>query len=504
MIIIGIKRGGNMMKIYFNLATTERRAAIVENDEVVEILIERPIENRLVGNIYKGRVVNVLPGMEAAFVDIGWDKNGFIYRNDLLSYHLCEEPDSVKRKRKISEFVSKGQEILVQVTKEAFGTKGPRLTGILAFPGKYVVYMPNGGYVGVSRKIIDEEKREQLKRLGELLLEEKEGMIIRTESVHITEEQMTHEINILRQFWQQILKKGKEQKTPSLVYQDIGLLDRLLRDIPLHRISEIIIDNIDDYQRLKELLKPYPEEIKKVKLYQERENIFSAYGIEKELEKALKRQVWLKNGAYLMIDRTEALTVIDVNTGKFTGNNDIRETIVKTNIEAAKEIGRQLRLRDISGIIIIDFIDMNTEEDKQKVLAALAKALESDRTKTNIVGLTGLGLVELTRKKIRQNLTDSLSKICSECAGKGTVISNEAQAYRIERILYEYRNMDEEALVVELHPNVAGILKDMKTDIEEKVRYKIFFIENPLFKEQQFSIPYIGSIQQAKAKVMNH
>lgn len=490
-----------MIKIYFNLATTERRVAIVENNEVVEILIERPVENRLVGNIYKARVVNVLPGMEAAFVDIGREKNGFIYRDDLLSFQLSNEEDSIKKQKKISQYISQGEEIFVQVTKEAFGTKGPRLSGVISFPGKYLVYMPEGGYIGVSRKIQNEEERERLKKIGEKLTVGNEGLIIRTVSTNITEEEIAHEIDVLRKLWQDILEQSKEKKTPALIYQDNGIVERIIRDFPLNRVSEIVIDHIDDYKKLQQLLKIYPKELEKVKLYQEKENIFSAYGIEKELEKALRRQVWLKNGAYLMIDRTEALTVIDVNTGKFTGRNDIRETIVKTNVEAAKEIGRQLRLRDISGIIIIDFIDMKTDEDKQTVLQALKKALESDRTKTNVVGLTGLGLVELTRKKIRQNLTDSLSTQCSECNGKAVVLSNEAQAYRIERHLYEYRNMDNEALVVEVHPDVAKILYEIKVELEQKVNYKIYILENSLLKQKQYLIPYIGTKEEAEKRV---
>lgn len=474
----------------------------MENDEVVEIFIERHENDRLVGNIYKGRVINVLPGMDAAFVDIGRDKNGFIYRDDLLSFHLSDEEETVKKKRKISEFVTQGEEILVQVTKEPIGTKGPRLSGVISFPGKYLVYMPEGQTVRISRKIVDENERERLKQIGQKCKNEKEGLIIRTVSAYVNEEHIAHEITLLRELWERVQNENRDKKPPALIYQDTDLIDQIIRDFSLSRISEIVIDNMADYIRLKQLLKTESEHLQKVRLYQGKENIFSTYGIEKELEKALRRQVWLKNGAYLIIDRTEALTVIDVNTGKFTGRNDIRETIVKTNVEAAKEIGRQLRLRNISGIVIIDFIDMRNDEDKQTVLQALKKALESDRTKTNIVGLTGLGLVELTRKKVRQSLADSLSNRCVDCNGKGMVLSNEAQAYRIERHLYEYRNMDDEALVVEAHPDVARVLKELKEKLEQKVNYKIYILENSLLKQQQYSIPYIGTTEEAKRRVM--
>lgn len=496
-----------MKKIYFNFATTERRAAIVENGQVAELMIERPVENRLVGNIYKGRVVNVLPGMQAAFVDIGRDKNGFLYRDDILAFQQLDVPEQEKKQKSISEFIKQGEEVLVQVTKEPFGTKGPRLTGVVSFPGKYIVYMPKGGYVGVSRKINLEEDRIRLKQMSEALLKENEGMIVRTICEDIPAEKVKQELELLRGFWLEILEKGRDLKPPVLIHQDIGLLDRMIRDIAADDISEIVIDHFADYKRLQELVKNSPTWIEKIHFYNGAENLFSAYGIEKDLEKALKRQVWLKNGAYLMIDQTEALTIIDVNTGKFTGRNNLKDTIKKTNMEAAKEIAKQLRLRDISGMIIIDFIDMKEQADKEDVLRALHKAFEADRTKTNIVGITGLGLVEMTRKKIRQNLRDSLSKTCPTCLGKGVVLSNEAQASRIERTLWEYRMMEEEALVLELPTFVANVIKGEKGENlkkwEEKLQFRLYLFENEKMGEHEFAIRFIGTKKEAQERVKN-
>ncbi|WP_368503665.1 ribonuclease E/G [Alkalihalophilus sp. As8PL] len=488
-------------KIYFNTVTRERRAAIVENGHVVELMVERPTENRIVGNVYIGRVVNVLPGMQAAFIDIGRDKNGFLYRDDLLSFHLSEEEEEIKKQRNISEFVTKGQELLVQVTKEGFGTKGPRLSGVVSLPGKYSVYMPEGGYVGVSRRMGSDEERERWRTTGEALLKDNEGMIIRTVCEGKDAVIIEHDLHFLRTSWQKVWQESKDKKAPALIHQGSGLIERMMLDFSLDQVDDIIIDNPNDYQTLKALLAPYAEVDDKVHFYHDKENIFTAYGIDKELDKALRRQIWLKNGAYLIIDQTEALTVIDVNTGKFTGKTDLHDTVRKTNLEAAKEIARQLRLRDTSGIIIIDFIDMKREEDREYVLEAFKRGLKYDRTKTNVVGLTGLGLVELTRKKVRQSLQASLSKACPTCREQGTVLSDEAQAYKIERMIWEYRGMDQEAILVELPSSVSTVLAGLKGELlkqlEESVGFRIFLSPNKHMSEESYAIRYVGEVAEA-------
>lgn len=485
------------MKIVFNLATRERRAAVIEDDRVVEIMIERPEQDRIVHNVYLGKVVRVLPGMQAAFVDIGREKNGFLYRDHLLSYHLSKEDEDVKRERTISQYVRQGEEVLVQVTKEAFGTKGPRLTEIISFPGQYIVYMPNGKYVGVSKKMKSDAERERLRKLGESLIEGEEGLIIRTACEGKADEVIVEELHYFRVLWQEIINQAKKKKAPSLLYQSSNLVERFVRDFIGRSIEEIVVDTFEDYKRLKDALSPYPALQRVVRFYRDNENVFSAYGIESELEKALRRQVWLKNGAYLVIDETEALTVIDVNTGKFVGKNDVHDTILKTNVLAAKEIARQLRLRDISGIIIIDFIDMERQQDQMLVLEQLKTELKKDRTKTNVVGLTGLGLVEMTRKKVHQNLQASLSKRCPTCLGKGVVLSEEAQAYKIERALFEYRDADIDAIVVELPADVAPVLLDHVKQLEESLGYRIFVYANETLADGDYFIRYVGEEEEA-------
>ncbi len=489
------------MKLVFNMATRERRAAVLEGEQVVELMLERPLHNRILNNVYRGKVVRVLPGMQAAFVDIGREKNGFLYRDDLLSFHLSTEDEELKKKRSVSHFVNKGEEILVQVTKEEFGTKGPRLTGVISFPGQFLVYMPAGGYVAVSRRFSNESERERWRKSGEELIKGEEGLIIRTSCEGQQTEVIERELHFFRTFWQELMKEAKQQKAPALVYQSSSLIERSIRDFPTSLIDEIIVDSVQEYHLLKELLEPYPDLQQSVRLYNNKENIFSAYGIEKEIEKALRRQVWLKNGAYIMIDETEALTVIDVNTGKFTGKIDLQDTVRKTNSEAAKEIAKQLKLRNIGGIIIIDFIDMKREEDREQVLDELKRELLKDRTKTNVVGLTGLGLVEMTRKKVRQNLQASLSKNCPTCDGKGFVLSDEAQAFKIERELWEYRGMDIEAIVLELPSKISPVLfgedgNHLKR-LEKAVGYRILAFPNKTMSEENYAIRYIGSMDEA-------
>lgn len=494
-----------MKTFIFNLLTNERRLAILENKKVVEFLIERPEINKIIGNVYKGKIVNVLPGMQAAFVDIGLDKNGFLYRDELVSYQLLDEPDEEKKQRSISQFVTVGQEILVQVTKEGFGKKGPRLTEIVSFPGKYIVYLPNGGYVGVSKRMETEEIREQWRKVGAELLQSNEGMIIRTVTEQLTEEKVAQELFFLRKLWTDTWNKGKGHKPPTLIYEDVSILERIIRDFSFEDVEEIVIDSLDEFLFMKEMFKPYPELESRLTFYRESESVFSAYGIESELDKALRKQVWLKNGAYLVIEQTEALTVIDVNTGKFTGKLDLRDTIVKTNIEAAKEIARQLRLRDIGGIIIIDFIDMRHNEDRKAVIREFNHLLKRDRTKTNLIGFTELGLVEMTRKKVRHNLLDSVSMPCPTCYGKGKILSDETVAHQIERALREYKQVEEEAVLIEVSPQVRkqliGDKGERLTILEHELGFKLFVHPNENLAPEKFEIRHFGKVEDIQAKL---
>ncbi|RSL32699.1 Rne/Rng family ribonuclease [Salibacterium salarium] len=494
-----------MIDILLNTATTERRGAVRENGKVKEIFIERPEEERIAGSIYKGRVKDVLPGMQAAFVDIGREKNGFLYRDELVGYKLLEEAYEVKEKRSISEFITEGQEVIVQVTKEEFGQKGARLTENVSLSGKYTVFLPDGGYIGISKKMSTEDVREEWRTRAENMLVDQEGMIIRTICESLTEDIVAEDIRFLREDWERIMKEATSKRPPSLIYQDAGIVERLLRDYPLDQIQKIIVDHFPDVQAIKRLLRFEKKDIEKVVHYRGHENLFSAQGVEKELDKALKPKVWLKNGGFLMIEKTEALTVIDVNTGRFTGKQDLEETIRKTNIEAATEIAAQLRLRDISGLIVIDFIDMKREENKEAVVKILEHELQKDRTKTNVAGMSTLGLVEMTRKKVRKGLEDTLFQACEPCQGTGLIVSDEAMAYRVERLLHEHREMEAEAMVLEVPARVYDWLhyqnQGLKLLAAWQNRYDFTLFLFAASSVKHITIRYTGTIEMAQERL---
>ncbi|MFB5664146.1 Rne/Rng family ribonuclease [Alteribacillus sp. HJP-4] len=437
------------MEVIFNTATTERRAVLRENGKTVEIIIERPEQDRIAGSIIKGRVKDVLPGMQAAFVDIGREKNGFLYRNELLAFKQLEEPEEIKQKLSISEFLKEGQEILVQVNKEEFGEKGARLTENIALPGKYTVYMPEGAYIGISKRMSNEAVREQWRTAASHLLNLREGLIIRTICETVPEDVVAEDIRYLREDWKQALDAVKSVKPPAVVHRDGGIVERLLRDHPLEKMNRIIFDHQPDIKLAKRLLRYEQKDTAKIEHYRGYENVFSHYGVEREIERALQPKVWLKNGGSLMIEKTEALTVIDVNTGRFTGKTNLEETILQTNRLAAEEIAVQLRLRDISGIIVIDFIDMKRETDQDAVLRTLRQELRRDRTTSNVLGISQIGLVEMTRKKVRKSLTDILTDACPACSGSGVRRSDEALVFEAERLVHEHREIEEEAIVLE-------------------------------------------------------
>jgi ribonuclease G len=485
-----------LRKIVMNVETSEQRVAVLEHNQLVEIMHEHPGRNDIVGRIYKAKVANVLPGMQAVFVDLGIEKNGYLYRDELLSFQRSPLSQEEKKKRSVSEFVTEGEELLVQVIKEGFGNKGPVVTEDISLPGRYIVYMPFSHYVGVSKKIAAEE-RDRWRELGESLCKGEEGLIIRTSSSDQTNEAISLELEYLRNQWQKISDKEKQSNTPSLLYEDDGIIERVIRDYGTNSIEEIVVDSSLFFNRIKELALHYPKLHGKVTRYRDQENIFAAYGIESEIEKALRQRVWLKNGAYLIIEQTEALTVIDVNTGKYTGKQSLRDTIIKTNRSAAKEIARQLRLRDLSGIVVIDFINMVNENDLLEVQKVLTEALKRDRTKTKVLGFTSLGLFELTRKKVRENLQTVIEAQCPTCQGKGQIMSPLSVACQIERIMYEYRSRDEEALWLEASPKVSAILKGL----EEESNLIIYLTEHDLEDYRKFEIRHIGSKEEIEERL---
>jgi ribonuclease G len=402
------------------------RTALMDGEQLVEYYAERQVNKPLVGNVYKGRVMNVLPGMQAAFVQIGLEKNAFLYIDDVLPAHLEKTP---KVKPSITEVLKEGQELLVQVSKEPIGTKGARVTTHLSIPGRWIVYMPHADYIAVSRKIESEPERERLKRIGDELRRGEEGMIIRTVAKDMSKAAVLHDLETLRDAWAAIEKKSASVQAPAEIYRELDTVERLVRDIMTDKVKELVINDSVKADKVRSIVQEINQAWTDRVQVTNDSSIMRSYGIDEKLEKALRSKIWLDSGGYIIIDRTEALTVIDVNTGKYTGSVDLEETVFRTNLEAADNIARLLRLRDIGGIIIIDFIDMGEESHRDQVVHALSEALKQDRTKAQVVGWTRLGLVEITRKKVREDLDEVFFENCGACAGSGKLYSRMHPAY---------------------------------------------------------------------------
>lgn len=446
-------------KILVNSDNRATRVAILESGKLVELYIERPLEQRIVGNLYKGVVANVLPGMQAAFVDIGLEKNAFLYVDDVYTED-DEKPHPAHSA--IDKLLKVGEEIIVQVVKEPFGTKGARVTGQVTIPGRYLVLVPGADYIGVSRRIESQVEKDRLRRRAAKIRPPEMGLILRTVAEGAKEKALEQDLQFLMQLWRLVLNRFQQKTAPALLYQDLALTCRIARDLFVEDFNSFLVDNEHEYEKVSEILdcfSPQPRLKRKVSLYSDEKPIFERYGVEKELEKALQRQVWLKSGGYLVFDEAEALTVVDVNTGRYIGRRNLADTILKTNLEAAEEIARQIRLRDIGGIIIIDFIDMSVENHRRKVLSKLKDSIKADRTKTYVLGLTSLGLVEMTRKKVRQDLAEVLQQHCPYCNGSGRVFTALAASTRIERELKRtLQKTPREAVLVEMHHEVASII----------------------------------------------
>lgn len=451
-------------EIIVNVGSRETRIAVIEDDKLMELHVERG--ERIVGSIYKARVANVLPGMDAAFVDIGLERNAFLYVGDILPESGEETPApaslrrSALRNRNISELLRVGQEVLVQVTKGPRGTKGCRVSTRITLPGRYVVLTPEGEHLGVSRKITDPKERERLKRIGRELRPEGFGLIIRTEAEEKSEEELLQDIEWLQEQWRTIQETARKVKAPALVHKDYSLLYKAVRDIFSSDTTRMVIDAPEEFQKAVELANRFAPKLKsRIELYDKDEPIFDHFRIEQEIHRLMKRQVQLKSGGYLTIDETEALTTIDVNTGKFTGSTSLADTILRTNIEAAEEVARQLRLRDLGGIIVIDFIDMNSSHDRQQVMRTLERALKRDRARTKISHISPLGLVQMTRKRTGESVVELLMEPCPYCEGRGRVAAPESVSMDIERELARRAAAEQaEAYLVIAHPQVAELL----------------------------------------------
>lgn len=432
----------------------EGRAAVLEDGVLSEFLIAR--EERQVGSIYKGRVANVLPGMNAAFVDLGLERNGFLCADDAAA-HLGEDAQASLKTANIKDMIKVDQEVIVQVVKEAVGTKGARITTFVTMPGRYLVLLPSANYTGVSRRVEDEKERERLRAAAEKAKPEGMGVIVRTSAVGRSEEELERELKFLARAWSRVQKAAKRRRAPAIVHQELALIDKIVRDILHSDVNRLVIDNAEEYAKVIDRLEATaPKLVDRVFLYNHHVPLFEFYGIDHEIEQALSRKVWLESGGYLIIDRTEALWAIDVNTGKYIGKTaSLADTILKTNLEAVREICRQLRLRDIGGIIIVDFIDMESQSDRRRLLSAVVEELKKDRTRTHLVGMTELGLVQLTRKREGKDLDLVLREECPYCSGRGRILSPKTVALRIRRdILKKVAAAKEEAVFVEMHPRV--------------------------------------------------
>jgi len=442
-------------EIIANIEPFETRVAVLDEGSLINLYIERG--EPLAGNIYKGKVANVLPGMEAAFVDIGLERNAFLHVGDIRSQRLAgEEVEESFGRGAIAERLRVGQEILVQVTKEPMGTKGARVTTYVALPAYYLVLMPTVNYVGVSRRIENEQERKRLRALADRLRPKNMGVIVRTAAEGAEEKELADDFQFLLQVWNRVEERSRSSRAPTLVYQDLHLIRRVVRDLFTEEVQRFLIDSKEEFQRVQDLLGSFAPNLKpRVHLYRGEEPIFEHTGVERELEKALRRKVWLKSGGYIIFDRTEALTIIDVNTGKYVGKTDLASTILRTNLEAVDEIIRQIMLRDIGGIILIDFIDMESEQHRRRVMAALNEAVRRDRSKVHVIDLTGLGLVEITRKRVYQDLEEVMRTVCPYCEGRGRVMSPETMALRVRREVHKLmRAAKGKAVLVEINPDV--------------------------------------------------
>ena len=409
----------------------EVAVALTQDRRLEEIFLPRRDNAHLLGNIYLGQVENVLPGMQAAFVNIGLEKNSFLYVEDALPADGRSLPEGKDKERVISDLVKKGQNVTVQIFKEPSGTKGARVTMQPSLPGRYLVLLPCGNYIAASRRIEDEEERERLKELVRADLPASMGAIIRTVAEHADRELLQAELRLLLKTWRRIQGRIVKSKAPALLHSDIDLLDRTIRDTNPADVDRILAADEDAFEKISDVAGAIAPALREKVVLQESRDLFLDYDVYSQMERALQRKVWLKSGGYIIIDQMEALTAIDVNTGKYVGERSLNDTVFKTNMEAVSEIARQLRLRNIGGIVIIDFIDMDSGEDRARLLTALETEMKRDRVRVTVMGITQLGLVELTRKKIGHDLSASVEAECPSCNGKGR-LSQIAEVFRLK------------------------------------------------------------------------
>ena len=505
-------------ELLINARSHETRVALIENGVVVELHIERKTGQELMGNIYRGRVVRVLPGMQAAFVDIGLDRTAFLYVSDVHQDFLeieqmmlqnsgnnenapSQGPDDVEPDLSkgvffnIEDLLHEGQDIMVQISKEPLGTKGARLTSHISIPGRHLVLMPTVNHIGVSRRIEDLEERQRLKNIIQDIRPADLGFIARTVSEGADKEKLKNEMDFLLKLWAKIKERMTKLSRPGLLHKDLTIPLRSVRDLFTREVDRLIIDSEEEHKSIMEFIETFAPRLKySVELYDGIDPIFDTYGIEMEISRALEKKIWLKSGGYIVIEMTEALTAIDINTGSYVGKRNLEETILKTNLEAVKEIAYQLRLRNIGGLIVIDFIDMEKKVNRDRVFMALKEALSKDKAKSQVLRMSELGLIEMTRKRTRENLNRLLSEPCFYCDGRGTHKSKKAICCEI------FRDLERESatsvagdnIYVQVNPEIDHVLKEEEQqsiiDLEKRINRRVIIMAKENFHMEQYEI----------------
>jgi ribonuclease G len=491
-------------EIIINVGLSETRIAVLEDRRLVELWVERSAAERIVGDVYKGRVESIIPGLQAAFLDIGQEKSAFLHVSDFaegafdlddLLASKGEEPEEERGRTvsgSIEDYLKVGQELLVQVSKEPIGTKGPRVTTKISLAGRTLVLIPNDDRIGISKRLEAAQERDRLRKLTQELRPQDCGLIVRTAAEGRHKRDLQGDLRMLERSWARIRRVGERAKAPALVHRDIGLVAGMVRDIFTEDIDSLVIDDPGSFKEIIAYLRNVSPALRaRVKLFEGGVPIFEAFEVEDQIVKALDRKVWLKKGAYLTIDQTEALVTIDVNTGRFVGQRDPEETALQTNLLAAGEIARQLRLRDIGGIIVIDFIDMERPANKRKVLAEVKAALKKDRSRSKVLRVSPLGLVEMTRKRVRPSLLHTFCEPCPYCEGTGRMVSRLTVTMQIERWLQRGREyLRDKRLVLRVHPRMreylAGEGRDSIAALEKELRIELKVDADPWFQPGEF------------------
>ncbi len=465
----------------------ETKVALVEDGVVTEVSVERESSRSVVGNLYKGRVNRVLPGMQSAFVDAGLERDAFLYVSDVLeeefdAFQTVEEEKIAETEREIvrakaknhsiDELLTEGQEVLVQVAKEPIGTKGARITSYVSLPGRLLVFMPTVDHIGVSRKIETSEERARLRQLIQQNRTVGGGYIVRTAVIGKDDEAILADMRFLESQWTEIRRKAESAKAPAVIHRDLGLVFKLIRDMLSLDFSAIRIDSEKLYDEVVEFVKQIqPQMLHRVKLYSKNYPIFDEYGVQAEIDRALKSKVWLKSGGYIVINQTEALVAIDVNTGRYTGSKRLEDTITRINLEAIKEIAHQIRLRDLGGIIVIDFIDMEERRNQQKVFTDLEEELANDRSPTKAIQINEFGLMILTRKRVKKSLERTLSQACPYCQGSARVKSATTIGYEIlDHVRRKASELPQDGAMIKVHPDVGRALQKGEAPVLDEIR----------------------------------